>query len=104
MKKMNGGTDPKKKMSDKEKAKAQLSREKVAKDSNKWVTNLNGNASRTDIKKDSGYIGGAIPRVGGSAPKASGLKGASKAQVKASKKYKVNPTVSKQMRKYTKKG
>ena len=49
------------------------------------------------------YEGGAVPRVGGTAKKTqtSDLKAASKAQVKASKKFAVKPTVSKQMRKHS---
>lgn len=51
------------------------------------------------------YAGGPAPRVGGKAVKSagSGLTGASKAQVKASKKNAVKPTVSKAMKKYTRK-
>ena len=49
------------------------------------------------------YAGGAAPRTGGTAKKTatSNLKAPTKSMMKASKKFAVKPTVSKQMRKHS---
>ena len=100
MKKMNGGTDPKKKGN--AKSTTQMSKEGKAKViNNDALMEGRKNASKGGYSPSKDYQGGAVPRVGGKAQKASGLKAASKAQVKASKKFAVKPTVSKQMRKHS---